>query len=320
MAVTGYFYNALKDEQGNYDRLYNDEDFCNYLNKVIGNGIFPNPSDQFEVFKSPTSMHLIVNPGESWINGHKVINDATLDLTVTAADNVYDRIDRVVVCSDSENRIGSVYVKTGIPSSEPYAPELVRTDDKYELGIATVLVKANATQLGTLTDTRPDSDVCGWVSGLIQQVDVSTIYNQWLAAYTSLYDQMLVWQGTMQNEFESWLSTLTSQLVVGAYIDTYRKVVTGGPTVSNIVPLDMLNYTYSVKDVFLVYLNGFMLTRYTDASTPYDYTIQSNVTPPTLTISGNLSGGNTLEIIVIKSNMTNITEDDGDEVEYPINS
>lgn len=320
MAVTGYFYNALKDEQGNYDRLYNDEDFCTYLNKVIGNGIFPNPSDQFEVSKSLTAMHLIVNPGESWINGHKVVNDAALDLTVTAADNVYDRIDRIVVCSDTENRIGSVYVKAGTPSSEPYAPELVRTDDKYELGIATVLVKANATQLGTLTDTRPDSEVCGWVAGLIQQVDVSTIYNQWLAAYQSLYRTMLTWQEAMQADFESWLSTLTSQLTVGAYIETYKKVVVGGDTVSNVVPLDMLNYEYSTTDVFFVNLNGFLLVRRIDDNTPYDYIVSPNSTPPTLTISGNLSEGNVLEIVVIKSNMTNVLADDGDEIEYPINS
>lgn len=319
MAVTGYFYNALKDEQGNYDRLYNDEDFCNYLNKVIGNGVFPNPSTQFEVTKA-NLFNVSVKPGEAWINGHKVVSDEDVTIVVAPADSIYDRIDRIIVYSDSENRVGGLDVLTGIPTSTPVAPELTRTDDRYELGLATVYVKANSTEIYTVTDTRPDSAVCGWVAGLIQQVDVSTIYNQWLTAYRNLYSQMQVWQAAMQADFESWLSTLTSELTVGAYIETYKKVVVGGDTVSNVIPLDMLGYEYSTTDVFFVNLNGFMLVRKIDDDTPYDYVITTTSSPATLTISGNLSTGNTLEIVVIKSNMTNIVADDGDEIEYPINS
>lgn len=318
MAVTGYFYNAHKDEQGNYDIEYNNEDFCRYLKGLVGNGVFPTPSTQLQVTKGSTAMHVNVDVGDAWIEGHKVSNDSTLDLTFTAADPIYDRIDRVVIYTDTTARMGGIEIITGEVATSPVAPDLIRTNERYELCLANVFIKHGETDIGTITDTRADSSVCGWVAGLVQQLDLSTIFVQWENAYEQEFQSMLEWQAQMRSEFDTWYSALTSELTVGAYIETYKKVVDGGSTVSNVISLDMLDYSYSFTDVFFVTMNGFLLTRGT-VGTPRDYVVSDATTPATITLTApSIPEGNTVEIMVMKSNMTNITGDDADEVLYPL--
>lgn len=301
MAIKGYFYNAHKDEHGNYDRLYNDEDFCRYMYELIGNGVFPTPSTQYAVTSNSSNMNISVGAGEAWIEGHKVSNDANMTLVVETADPIFNRIDRVVIGTDSRdaNRGGYLKVIKGVASVSPVAPELTRNTDVYELGIADIYIPAGSTVVSAanITDTRPNSELCGWVAGLIQQIDISSLYEQWRIAYSGLYSSLQEWQEEIKREFDTWFYQLNNQLTVGAYIRTFHKVVTGGPTVSNIIPLDMENYSYDTNDVIFANLNGLSLTQNLD----YVLTINNGVA--TITLDGDMSEGNTFEIFVLKSSM-----------------
>lgn len=70
MAISGYFFNALKVND-TYDRIYNAEDVTSYLDKIVGNGVFPNPSSQLQV-TAGSGMSITVNAGQGWIDGHKI--------------------------------------------------------------------------------------------------------------------------------------------------------------------------------------------------------------------------------------------------------
>ena len=84
MAISSYFFNAI-ESGGVYDRVYNAEDFSNYLDLLVGNGVFPNPTTNLQV-RASTGMDVIVGAGSGWINGHKMVNSADLVLSIDASD------------------------------------------------------------------------------------------------------------------------------------------------------------------------------------------------------------------------------------------
>lgn len=254
--IKGYFFNAV-ETGGEYDRTYNAEDVTSYLDKLVGNGVFPTPSTQLQV-TAGTGLQVTVAAGQGWVDGHKLINTAALNLSIDAADVLLPRIDRVVFYADTTNREMGISVIKGTPSSSPTAPALTRTAVMYQMSLATVRVNAGATAItnANITDTRANSNVCGWVAGLIQQVDTSTLFTQWETAYTEFAEVMQSWMASQQTAFEQWMATLTSQLLVGAYLNSYEKTATLTIEGDGTVTLDMPGYAYDATDVFFITING----------------------------------------------------------------
>lgn len=301
MAINGYFFNAVQSG-GVYDRVYNAEDVTSYLNKIVGNGVFPNPSSQLQV-RAGTGMQVIVNAGEGWINGHKMINTADMQLSVDSADALLNRIDRVIFYADVSTRSMGIMIKKGTNATNPTAPALVRNTTRYEMSLATVRVNKQITGIvqSMITDTRADSSVCGWVAGLIQQVDTSQLFVQWQTAYSDYYNESTTdfenWEDSRQSEFEAWLQTLTQQLQVGTYVDQYKKITSIAYGASHTVALDMTGYSYDDTDMFYVFLNGLLAVEGTD------YTVNGSGATPTVTFTFTDRTGitNDVEIRVLKS-------------------
>ena len=82
------------------------------------------------------------------------------------------RIDRVVLRWDNVGRSISSAVITGIPAAVPVAPDLTRTADIYELGIADILVARGVVSVSAdaITDTRMNPTLCGLVNSLVTAV------------------------------------------------------------------------------------------------------------------------------------------------------
>ena len=119
MAIRSGFFNSV-----NGDRKYNASRFAEYFASFIGNGVFPNPSDNLQVIAN-NNMTITVKPGKAWINGYILINDDDHILTLDTADGILDRIDRVVVKYDVSAREIRIEVKKGEFSSNPTAPDLL---------------------------------------------------------------------------------------------------------------------------------------------------------------------------------------------------
>lgn len=243
MAIKSYFFNAIL-EGGVYDRIYNAEDVTSYLDKIVGSGVFPNPSTQLQV-RAGSGMNVIVGAGSGWINGHKLVNTADLTLTVPASDVVLNRIDAVIFYVDATLRTMGIEIKTGTLAANPVSPTMTRTDARWELCLAQISVpkQASAVTTSQITDTRGNSQLCGYVQGLIQQVDTSTLWEQQQAAFDEWFDAVKSQfeQGKLFKKVEGIYTTQT------ANEDTF--------TVTTYVP------TYSsVYDILEVYINGLHLT------------------------------------------------------------
>ncbi|MCW7999952.1 hypothetical protein CFK35_18995, partial [Clostridium sp. cpc1] len=158
-----------------------------YFASFIGNGVFPNPSTNLQVIGTDR-MQVIVKPGKGWINGYKYENTDDLILPVDVADGVLHRIDKIVLRYDVVEREIRAKIKKGEFASEPKAPQLTRDADMYELGLADIKVNAGSISITQvdITDLRLNKELCGIVHGTIDQVDTTTIFNQYLEWYKNI--------------------------------------------------------------------------------------------------------------------------------------
>lgn len=258
MAINYYFFDALLVD-GKYDREYSSGDFTKYLKGLVGSGVFPIPSNNLQVYAG-TGMNVMVRPGMGWIDGHKLENDADFDLSIDAADVTLNRIDRVVMRLDVNNRLMDIYVKKGTNASQPVAPSLERTDYIKEYSLAEITVNKQTTEIteSMIRDTRLDSSVCGMVQGLINQVSTDTLFKQWNDAYDRAIE-------TDQKSFDDWFLNVKRTLSSAAKLTRLRN------RVETIEETNQLNIGISqyVKelDILDVYVSGLRLdeTEYTIA-------------------------------------------------------
>lgn len=281
MAINSYFFNAVLSG-GVYDRLYNAEDVTSYLDLLVGNGVFPNPSTQLQV-RASSGMDVIVGAGSGWINGHKMISTADYTLTVEDSDVLLNRIDAVIFYVDFTTRSMGIEIKTGTVASTPSAPALEQDDDRYELCLAQISVPKQVTAITAdmITDTRGNSELCGFVQGLIQQVDTTTLFQQWQAAFDA-------WFAAVQSQFKSGLAVRKFD---GVYVTQNQNE--SSFNVKTIIP--RFDFAY---DILEVYINGMHLNS-------DEYTLSNN----TVTLETPISEAGATVTFVIYQTVDPDTED-----------
>lgn len=161
MAEKSGFFNALK-VNGEYDRKYNANDYCDNLAVVIGNGVLRSEDDDLRVTAS--GMFVTVAAGRAWINGHFYHNDAPISFYVPTAPAGGARWDRIMLRLDSDVGTRSIKLRyvQGTAANTPTKPAPVRSGNVYELALADIYIGTNATG-AIVTDMRGNSSVCGWV-------------------------------------------------------------------------------------------------------------------------------------------------------------
>lgn len=281
MSVSYGFFNSVSG-----DRKYNAEQINEFFGQLISSGVLPNPSTNLQV-TAGGGMTVNVAEGKGFVDSHWVKNDSILNLTIDTADSVLNRIDAVIMKLDLNINARSltIEVKKGTPASYPLAPTMTRTTTVKEYCLATVTVGKSVTSLtqSNIKDTRADNSVCGWVTGLIQQVDTSTLYKQWETAYEEQY-----------NLFREWYESLTGELNVNAYIRKFEQIIE--PTEpTNEYPLTMEGYEYEETDIFLININGFQL------NPVHDYTINMESFPYIIETKANVQPGSVINITILKS-------------------
>lgn len=276
MAIKGLFFNAIKTGD-TYDRVYNAEDFCSYLNKLVSNGVLPTPASQLKVNAS-SGMNVIVGDGDAWIQGHKIILDADLPLAIAAADVQYNRVDSVVVFVDYVNREMNIEVKQGTPGASPQPPALIRDATRYEMRLAEIMVTKNAVEIkqANITDKRADNTVCGYTVGLIDQIDTTELFNQFQDAFD-------IWFDDVQTAYSA---QVLSRL-------EYAYTTTGNNEATFDVQSFIPSFNFST-DILMVYISG-LYVPVTDYSTSNaTITLNTPVTHP----------GTDITFVVLKNAIT----------------
>jgi len=234
-----------------FDRAKEASFFAMYFSQFVGNGVYANPSSSCLVQADGTTLVLTIGAGCCFIKGYigQVTSSTPDTLTITNGGS-NPRIDRIVLRLNLTDRQIIPAVKQGAEADTPVAPDLQRDDLIFELGIADVLVPINATAIlaENVTDTRLNNDLCGLVTGLIDQVDTTDLFNQYQAALTnfisssqttfqafidSLPPQFQTFLDNKNQEFYNWFTNL-NQMLTGSnlqevidHIDEFLESGTG---------------------------------------------------------------------------------------------
>ena len=248
MAIKYGFFNSVDG-----DRKYDADDIGNYFLKLISDGVFATPATAMQV-TAVSGMTVQVAAGWGFIKCKYLNNTAAAQFTLANADVVLDRIDRVVMRLDTANRTMSLAVKQGTAASTPTAPALTRvTGGVWELSLAQIYVGAGVTTItqANITDERADTSLCGYVTGMIEQIDTTNLFAQFTAAFNA-------WFTNVQE-------SVTSTTIITRYSNTYT--TPSNDSVSTIA-IGISQYNNAL-DVLNVYVNGFRLCKgvdYTESS------------------------------------------------------
>lgn len=289
MAITYGFFNSL-----NGDRTYNADQMSEYFKGLISDGVYENVGGALQVVEN-TGMNVQVKTGRAVIGSKWMENDAILTVPITAAHVTLNRYTAIVIQLDLTNRNIGIITVDGTNATTPSKPAMTNNSTIMQFCLAYVYVGAGVSSItqANITDTRANKNLCGWVTGLVEQVDTTTLFNQWQAAYNENIAEMNDWQTSMKTQFDNWFNTLTQKLNVTTYIERYYKRVTLNGTTTTI-PLDMSGYTYASSDIIFVHVNGLL------ASENYDYITDTSSTPVQLHPPTS-AAGTVVEITVLKS-------------------
>lgn len=282
MAISYGFFDSV-----NGDRVYNADDISNYFLKLISNGVFATPTDAMQV-QASSGMTVQVSAGWGFINCKWINNNSPYMLTLDASDVVLNRIDRIVLQLNAATnaRNIAIVIKKGTPASNPQPPTLTRVDGgTWELSLAQISVAAGASEItqANITDERPNTSICGFVTGLIDQIDTTNLFAQYDAAFNEWFA-----------EIKQTLSTTT---LIRQYTSTYTTTTSSETN----IPVNIAQYNDSL-DVLNVYVNGMKLIP------SVDYTENS----------GMITLANTLTVIGTQVEFEVLKSIDGSEAESVI--
>lgn len=189
MESSGFFeseYDAVSDT---YDREYYASEFAKYFSLFIGNGVFANPVNQLKVVAATSGLKVILKEGWAFINGYWYHNDADKELPFAVNSGNSNRIDSVKIRFNANTRkVTGLYFES--------ETTVTRSEAFYDLKVAEVTVEPSSSGISDerITDTRGLTDVCGFVTGLIDLTDTGDLFQQ--------YDTI----------FNNWFSTIQSTL------------------------------------------------------------------------------------------------------------
>lgn len=165
---------------GEYDRRYLAEDFTRYFRAFISSGTFMKESTNLQVM-SNGDMTVTLMPGSMIIEGTRYDNTKDLVFELTPADGVLNRIDRIAIVYDKQQRDIHAEILEGEPSYKPVPKSIRRTEEYKDYITADIYVAAGVVsiQQEDITDQRLNSEVCG-IAVPFTEIDTTTIFNQFL--------------------------------------------------------------------------------------------------------------------------------------------
>lgn len=150
-------------------------------------------------------------------------------------------------------------MKKGTPGTNPVAPALQNDTYIEELCLCEIRINKlaeNITQ-ANITNTIPNTSLCGYVTGLIDQVDISDLYIQYETAYKEFYDKS-------NKEFEDWFQNIKENLSTSTLLRQYTNRAVTTKQDQTVIDIGIPQYNPDL-DILEVFINGvFIMERKTE--------------------------------------------------------
>lgn len=294
------FFNAV-----DMDRLYDAEQMCLPYNRIVSDGVFATPqgtpSTDLQTVSAENGMDIIVQAGQGMFANKWYKNPSGITITVPLNTSINPRIDSVIAQVDTRmsGRVGNIVYRTGEPAASPTPPNIGTVEGVVEYRLANVAVAAGAAAINNadITDLRGSSE-CLWVTSLIKQVDTSTLFQQYQAAYQNFFEESTEefedYKEQVEADWDEFVSQLTQQLTATMNLIILTNAVTTASTVSS-VNIGISGFSKN-SDILMVFINGLF------AMPGTVYTVNSASTAITLTNS--MPAGNKVLFVALKSVLT----------------
>lgn len=171
MAEHFSFFDPVQLPDGTYDREYNAEKFTKYFGVLVTTGVMKGEGNMLAVSVSGSNMVTKINTGVAFVEAKYYENDSFKELTHDTESLGNSRIDRIVIRMDlsTEARYVRVFIKKGVPSTNPVPPTLTQTPNLYEISLAQVKVVGGQTfiSVDAVMDERGKDVICPWAGSKI---------------------------------------------------------------------------------------------------------------------------------------------------------
>lgn len=179
------FFNSV-----NGDRVYNAEQMSSIFEGLITDGVYEAVGNKLAV-QPNSGMTIQIATGRGWCKKSWFNNTSEYLIALEASDVTLNRYAAICIRADHSETVRNAepYVKYSDFATTPVKPEPENSETVKELILAYVYIKAGATEItaSDITDTRADESVCGWVTGLIEQLNSATLWTQWEALFTDWF-------------------------------------------------------------------------------------------------------------------------------------
>ena len=186
---TSGFFNSV-----NGDRLYNAQQMSNIFEGLITDGVYESVGNKLAV-QANNGMTIQIATGRGWFGKHWVDNDTQYLMTVAESDVTLNRYVAVCIRVDDTDAVRDAvpYLKYSEFATTPVKPTMTRTESVKEYCLAYIYIKAGATAItaSDIEDTRADESLCGWVTGLIEQLNSATLFSQFTAIFNDWFNGLV---------------------------------------------------------------------------------------------------------------------------------
>lgn len=186
MAWSYGFFNSVDG-----DRTYNAQQMSEIFDGLITEGVYEAVGNKLAV-QPNDGMTIQINTGRGFVGKHWVKNDSIYTHTLEPSDVLLNRYCAVCIRADDTDSVRNAvpYFKYSEFATNPVKPTMVRTEKITERCLAYIYIKAKAKAItaADIEDTRGDTNLCGWVTGLIDQVDTTTLWEQYKAEWNTFMD------------------------------------------------------------------------------------------------------------------------------------
>ncbi len=197
------FFNSV-----NGDRVYNANQMNGIFEGLITDGVYEAVGDKMAVQPS-AGMVIQIASGRGWCKRHWFNNTTPYQMTLEASDVTLNRWCAVCVRADDNDSTRSVtpVLKYSEYATNPVKPLPENSETVKELILAYVYIRAGVSVItaSDIEDARGNSELCGWVTGLIEQLSTTTLFTQWEAIFKDWF-----------NNLQDYINENTETMLVGA--------------------------------------------------------------------------------------------------------
>lgn len=196
----------------NHDRVYSSSELGQIFDGIITDGIFQEYKNAFEVTAPGGLMRVNVGTGRAWFKNTWISNDAIYPVVIPDSEVVNNRIDAIVIEINKSKRTNSVKLVKGTGGLTPVKPSMDTGDENiFWYPLAYVRVNALVTEITSenIEDSRGTDNLCPWASGVVQQMSIITILQNWTADFDTFFSD---WTVEKRAEFDQFMLTIVNEM------------------------------------------------------------------------------------------------------------